>query len=170
MKALNILILALPLLTGGCAKVSFTFTGANLPPEIKTFSIANFYNDAMDGPANLGVRFTEGLKDYFLRNTSLNRQDEGGHLEFSGRITSFAVTPDAPGGGEFQTALLQRLTITVEVEFINMVDDEKSFKQPFSFFSQFDGNTTLSAVEDGLITVIFEQIIFDIFNKTVADW
>lgn len=153
-----------------CAKFQFTFTGASLDPEIKTFSVEPFYNEALDGPANLNINFTEALKEYYQRNTSLKIVGTAGDLEFSGKIKSYRVAPEAAGGGDLQNAQLQRLTIIVTVDFINNFDDEKSFSKDFSFFQQFDADKNLTEVENELIEEIFKQIVFDIFNSTVADW
>jgi hypothetical protein len=154
----------------GCAGAKFTFTGANLSPEIKTLTIINFYNDATDGPANLGINFTESLKEYFQRNTKLVLVPAEGHLQFEGKIIGYTVTPMAQGAQASQSAQLQRLTITVEVIFTNNKEDEKDFKQNFSFFADFSASQNLRDVETTLVPQIFDQIIFDIFNKSVANW
>lgn len=153
-----------------CAGFGFTFTGANLDPAIKNFNVETFYNEAMDGPANLNIQFTETLKTYYQRNTPLKIIESNGDLGFSGKITRYEVTPEASGGGELQNAQLQRLTIAVNVDFVNNYDDSKSFVKDFSFFEKFNAEENLSDVEDKLIKKIFEQIILDIFNATVADW
>jgi len=162
----------LMLLCTTCAQAPrITFTGVSIDPNVESFSVENFYNDAPDGPADLGIRFTESMREYFQRNTPLNQITGAGDLQFAGSITGYNVTPVAAGAGEFQGAQLQRLTITVSVDYINLYDEESSFdRRSFSFFQDFDANQTLAQVEDQLITEIFDQVIFDIFNATVADW
>lgn len=159
-------------LAHSCARAPrFTFTGISLSPDIKTFSVENFFNDALDGPADMGIRFTESLREYYQRNTPLRQITSAGDLQFSGRITRYDVRPVAAGAQETQGAQLQRLSITVSVDYINIYEDEKSFQNSaFSFFEDFPANRNLADVENDLIRNIFEQIIFDIFNKTVADW
>jgi len=154
----------------GCAKTTITFTGANLPPDVKTVSIANFYNETSEGPANIAIRFTEDLKEYFQRNTRLYLIKEEGDIQFEGKIVSYQATPLAPQAGGNQSAALQRLTVGVEVQFTNTKEDKKDFKQVFSFYQDFSATQTLREVENSLIPIIFEQIIFDIFNKSVANW
>ncbi len=54
---------------------------------------------------------------------------------------------------------------------MNNKDDDESFSRTFQFYEDFDSRTsTLTAEEDRLIDAIFERIVFDIFNATVADW
>ncbi|NLR90522.1 MULTISPECIES: LPS assembly lipoprotein LptE [Flammeovirga] len=155
-----------------CTGVKFTFSGVNIDPRIKTFSIEPYTNEASDGPATMAFQFTDDLTQYILRNTSLLPAPQGqkGDIEFSGAITGYRVTPVSPGGGESQQTQQQRLTITVKTNFINNYDDEKSFDQGFSFFYDFPGNQTVQQVETEAIDVIFEQIIYDTFQKALADW
>ena len=45
------------------------------------------------------------------------------------------------------------------------------FERRFSFFRDFDQTTTdLSANEEAFVIEIFEQIIIDVFNASVANW
>ncbi len=167
-KAL-IILFVLGVTLNSC-RVSYSFTGVSLDPRIKTISVENFYNEAYDGPANMSILFTETLRDYFQKNTPLSLVGEG-DLQFSGSVTKYDVSPVAPrAGDEIQTAQLQRLTIEVKVSFVNNFDDEKSFEKAFSQFEDFDANVNLQSVEAELIDTIFDRIVFDIFNKSVADW
>lgn len=172
-KLCLIIVFVLPFVLSSCAGVNFSFLPGVINYDIyKLLRIENFYNDAVEGPANMQIDFTERLKDYFLTNTPLKlvTEDEA-DMVIEGGITSYTVAPAAPGGGEDQTAQLQRLTITVSVDFIDNVDDNNSFEgQRFSFFQDFDANQNLTDVETELVDAIFEQLVFDIFNKTAANW
>ena len=168
-KTIVALILLCSLIS--CAKLpSLTFTGINLPVEIKTIRINNFYNDANAGPVNLGVRFAEETRDFYQKNTPLVQVTNNGDLEIYGKIISYKVAPIAARANDLQTAERQRLSVTVSIDFINNFDEIKSFEQDFSFFDDFDAKQNLAEVEDQLLKTIFNQIITDIFNKTVADW
>lgn len=167
-------ILLMTLLLGGCG--IYSFTGANISPDIKTVSIEFFYNESGDGPPDLSLQFTEGLKEYFQNNTNLAIDNTGnGDLQFSGNIARFnyaAMAPTSSGQiNQPDNAGLQRLTIAVGVEYINTRDDTFNFDQQFSFYADFDPNTTsISAIEPQLIEQIFEQLYLDIFNASVANW
>ena len=54
----------------------YSFTGASISPEVKTISFENFFNNSPLGPSNMSVLFTEKIKDYFERNTSLEIVEE----------------------------------------------------------------------------------------------
>jgi hypothetical protein len=153
----------------------YSFTGANLDPNIKSISVQNFYNDSGGGPANMMQLFTERLRDYYQRNTSLSLVDNAGDLQLEGAIVGWNLAPVAPtaSGNENigDLSSLQRLTITVRVSYVNTYDETQSFDRNFSFYSDYNPNTTtLQAEEARLIDEIFESIVFDIFNATVANW
>jgi hypothetical protein len=64
-----------------------------------------------------------------------------------------------------------RLTISIEVEYLNTVNEEENLKRTFSFFKDYDPRTTsILQVESQLIEEIFQNIIQDIFTATVANW
>jgi len=151
----------------------YSFTGVNTTAE--TISIQNFFNDSGEGPANLSQRFTEELKDYFQQNTNLTLVDNDGDLQLEGSITGYRTRPVAPTAARSDevadVAGLTRLTIQVNVDYINVQNEELNFNRGFSFYEDYDSrNSTLASEEDRLIEVIFDQVVFDIFNATVADW
>lgn len=158
-----------------CGSVQYSFTGASLGPEVKTIAIDNFYNDAGGGPANLSQQFTEEIKDYYTRNTSLAVVSANGDLQLEGSIVGYQFSPVAPqASGTDQRsdqAGLMRLTITVKASYVNTYDDTFDFNnKTFSFYEDFPADQDPSTQEERLINTIFEQIIFDIFNATVANW
>ncbi len=155
-----------------CSGIAANFTGGRLDPsKYQTITIQNFFNDATEGPANLGINFTERMKEYYQRNTPLKLVPESQQLDLGGSIVGYGVSPVAPSGGDVnQQAQLQRLTITVKVEYTDYVDDSKTFNKNFSFFKDFGANQTLIAVEAEFVEEIFDQIVFDIFNSTYANW
>jgi hypothetical protein len=177
MKLLRYIAIFCLLITGAiylqsCAGVAVNFTGGRLPPDkYQTITIQNFFNDTPEGPANLGINFTERMKEYYQRNTPLKLLPESQQLDLGGSIVGYGVSPVAPGGGDInQQAQLQRLTITVKVEYTDYVNDTKTFTKSFSFFKDFGAEQTLISVEAEFIEEIFDQIVFDIFNATYANW
>jgi hypothetical protein len=163
------------LLFQGCS-IKYSFTGTNINYDlVKTFSVDNFFNDSGGGPANMEQRFTEALKEYYQRNTSLELVRSNGDLQFMGAITGYNLTPQAVVSSSDPNlpdrAGQMRLTIRIDVEYINMTNEEENLKQSFSFFQDYDPRTTtLLDVENQLVEEIFENIIQDIFTATVANW
>lgn len=150
----------------------YTFTGTTITAE--TMSIQTFFNDADGGPPNLAQTFTDKLKDYFQQNTNLTLVPIDGELAIEGAVVNYRLSPLAPTSSNDpnagDAAALTRLTITVKASYVNQVDDEFDFDKTFSFYADFDTNLDLTSVEDQLIDEIFEQIILDIFNASVANW
>lgn len=167
-------LFALLILATSCG--IYSFNGASIDyNQTKTISIANFINESGSGPPNMGNTFTEGLKDYFQRRSKLELVQKQGDLQFEGAVSNYTVRPQAisSSGNSNQAdgTGLMRLTISVQVVFTNTKNEEENLQQAFSFYSDYDpANTTLNAVEDDLVEEIFEQLYFDIFQASVAQW
>lgn len=172
-KSVWLILLVSTLLTA-CG--AYSFNGASIDyAKTKTLSISNFFNDTAGGPPNMGQTFTEDLREYFQRNTKLELVSSKGDLQFEGAISSYSVRPQAVSSSGSRTQSdqsgLMRLSINVEVAFTDITDEEKGFKRGFSFYADYDPQrTTLTAAEDDLVAEIFDQIIFDIFQASVAQW
>ena len=122
----------------------------------------------------MSVLFTEKIRDYYQQNTNLALIDDNGDLQIDGYISNYTVTPVAanaassPNGQDVSTQ--QRITITVFATYINTQDDTFDFERNFSFFIDFDQDTDLSSNEEAFVEEVFDQIVIDIFNASVANW
>ena len=65
-------------------KISYSFTGANLSPEIKTYTVYYFPNRARLVNPTLSQMFTEDLREKLQRQTSLDEIQDNGDLIFEG--------------------------------------------------------------------------------------
>jgi len=146
----------------------YNFTGANIPPEIKTVSVDNFINETGLGPPRLPQNFSEKLRDYMQSNSTLRGVRKDGDLQFEGSIIGYTISPIGPTAQEL--ASRNRLTITIKVKFINTVKEKESFEQPFNFYFDYPQSQSLTQVEDEAIETITNQIVFDIFNKALSNW
>ena len=154
----------------------YSFKGISIAPNISTFFVDQFQTGVANAPPDLGQRFSENLKDIILSNSRLDLVESAPDIEFTGRIASFSVQSVAPsrdtnndGATEFGSSL-NRLTITVFVDYINNQNDEDTWNQTFSFFKEFDSTSNLSDVQEELIDEIFEQLTNDIFNRAFTNW
>ncbi|MCD6332480.1 MAG: LptE family protein [Bacteroidales bacterium] len=161
------ILLFLFILDSGCT-VKYSFTGASISPDTKTFSVKYFPNHAPLVNPMLSQEFTEALKDKFISQTSLNLVSEGGDLQFEGDIERYETKPMAIRGDD-QTALT-RFTIGVKVKFTNLKDPSKNFESNFSQYEDYDSEKSLDEVEAELVDLIMQKIIEDIFNKAVVNW
>lgn len=151
----------------------YNFTGVAISPDVQSIAIQNFYNNAPLGPGNLGIVFTEQMKEYFLQNTSLSLVADEGDLQITGSIEDYNLAPVAVGNAQSATGTpLTRFTITVLVSYLNTKDPSFNMEnRKFSFFKDIDqNNVSFSANERSFIEEIFAQIILDVFSQTVANW
>lgn len=163
----TLLVFAIAIPQTGC-KVSYSFTGASIPPDVKTVSVQLFQNLSSLVNPTLSSYLTEELKNKFVTQTSLNLVPDFGDLAFSGQITGYRVAPVAIQGNE--VAALNRLTITVKVKFENSKDNKLSYDKSFTQYEDFGSNQNFSAVESELVRLIVEKLVDDIFNNAVANW
>ena len=68
-------------------KVTYSFSGVNISPEVLTYSVQYFPNRAPIVQAQLSQVFTDALLDKIQGNTSLNLSTDGGDVSFSGDAT-----------------------------------------------------------------------------------
>jgi hypothetical protein len=146
----------------------YSFTGASIDPNVSSFSVRTLVNQAPLVVPTLSQDLTEALRLKFITNTNLRQKETGGDLEFSGFISNYQVSPVAPQADE--VAAVNRLTITVNIEFVNHQNDKQSWTNSFSRYADYDSSKDLASVADQLIDEIIEQLVEDIFNKAVVNW
>jgi len=150
----------------------YSFKGISIPPDISTFYVEQFQNSTVNGPADIGQQITESLRDIVLRSSRLSYNDTDPDIEFVGRVNRFDVTSVAPqesDGGRFGSSL-NRLQISVMIDYVNNKNEEDNWSQSFSFFQDFESTEDLTSVQDELILTIFEQLTEDIFNRAFTNW
>lgn len=148
--------------------MGYSFTGASIPVDAKTFSIDQIQNVATMVIPILSSTLTDALKDRFSRQTRLSQIREDGDMAFSGEITNYISSPIAVTGDEY--ASMNRLTVTVKIRFVNKFDPESNFDKSFSAYEDYDSNRLMQEVEPTLIPQIVEKLVEDIFNASVSNW
>ncbi|MCL7753719.1 LptE family protein [Polaribacter sp. Z022] len=147
---------------------AYSFTGGSTG-NAKTLQVDFFPNQAALVEPTLSQRFTNDLLDLFTRQTNLTTVKSNGDLYFSGEITGYRVTPMSATSN--QTAAQNRLTITVNVRYVNKTDEKKDFEKQFSFYSDFGANSQLTgSVLEAALDEIMDRLTQDIFNASVGEW
>lgn len=154
-------------LVSGC-KISYSFSGTSIQPDVKTYTVEYFENKAQRIYPSLANTVTEELIDKYKKLTRLNMVSEMGDITVSGIITGYDTKPMAITADE--VASQNRLTITVKIMFTNRLHPDEDFEKSFSAYSDYDSMQSLDAVEGALCEDIVEILIEDIFNATVANW
>jgi hypothetical protein len=151
----------------GCS-VSYSFSGASIPPQVKTVSVQYFLNRASIVQPGLSQLLTETLIDKCKAQTNLSMINSAGDVSFEGEITDYNTLPLTVGADA--TAAMNRFTITVKIRFKNSVDPTLSYDQVFSRYKDYDSSKDLSQVEKQLSVDIVELLVEDIFNQAFVNW
>ena len=164
-----IAFMAATLLLSGCGvAIKYSLSGASIPPDAKTFSVAYFPNNATMVSPILSSTLTDALIDIFSRRTRLQQVEEGGDFAFEGEITNYTSVTASVSSDDY--AVLNRLTITVKVRFTNAIDETMSFNKTFSAYEDYDSTQLLTEVEGTLIPEIVDKIVTDIFMASASNW
>ena len=150
-------LLLAALVTAGCGvTIKYSLSGASIPPDAKTFSVAYFPNNATMVSPILSSTLTEA------------QVDEGGDFAFEGEITGYSSTTASVASDDY--ALLNRLSITVKVRFTNVLDEAMSFNKSFTAYADYDSTKLLTEVAGELVPEIVDQLVNDIFQAAASNW
>ena len=166
LKYIVLVVLAISL--NGCGG-GYSFTGASISTDVKSFQVNWFQNNALLVEPGLDRDFTNSLIDLLLNQTNLDLVKSNGDLVYEGEITDYRISPTT-STAEI-TAAQNRLTMTVNVRFYNNKNEEDDFEQRFSFFYDYPASAQLTGtVKVAAYEEIFERLTQDIFNASLAKW
>ena len=146
----------------------YSFSGASIPSEAKSFSVEYFKTSTSSAPSLLSRILTESLSDLIISQTNLDFVEFDGDLRFSGKISKYQITPISINSNE--SVGKNRLTISVFVKYENTFNDELSYEKSFSHYSDFESSDNFANVEENLIEEIKDVILENIFNKAFVNW
>ena len=153
-------------LNNGCG--IYSFSGISIPSEIKTIHIQYIKNNANLIEPSLSNNLTEKLKTKCLNEGGLIWEEINPDVSFSGKIKKYAISPIAIQNNE--TAAKNRLTISVEITYVNNIDNSKNFNQLFTDYIDFDSTENFYNEEIELNTAVTETLIDNIFNAAFLNW
>lgn len=162
------LLVSLLVLVNSCS-ISYKFNGASINyDKVKTISIADFPIKAAYVYAPLATKFNEKLKDVYVQQTRLRLIPRNADLAIEGEITGYNQYNQAVKADGYSSEV--KLTITVNVRYVNNTNHEEDFEQQFTAFRTYDSKQMLTAVQDELIDQMVKDITDQVFNATVANW
>tara|TARA_B110000967_G_scaffold3553_1_gene3622 strand:+ start:74 stop:586 length:513 start_codon:yes stop_codon:yes gene_type:complete len=154
-------------LVSGCG--AYSFTGISLSSKTKTFQVNYFQNTSALIEPGIERDFTLALQDLILNQTNLDLVKSNGDILYEGEIVEYRISPTTATASN--TAAQNRLTIGINVRFVNKDDDEADFEKRFSFFFDFEGSAQLiGSQKTTAIEEIFERITQDVVNASLANW
>ncbi len=161
-------IFFLIILGGVLLSSCYTFNGGTTG-NAKSAYVAFFKNEALNVNPSLSQILTDKLKDKLLRETKLQLlTSDTADMQFYATITGYTTSPSSVGSGD--VTLKTRLTITLNVKFINKTDKKKNFESTVSSFSDYDASKNLSDVESVVVDDAGTKLIQEIYNRALNNW
>ncbi len=158
--------LCLVLVLQGC----YSFTGASLPPHIKTVAVPLVEDRSRAGVAQLSAEFTEKLIETIESQSSLSIESDISRADglVKAMIVSFSDEPSQIGS-ETERAITNRITIVVRAFFTDQVEKTPFFtRTSFNGFADYDVGDF--AGKEEAIDAAVDQIVDDLFNRIVSNW
>ncbi|WP_162946638.1 LptE family protein [Chitinophaga barathri] len=154
----------------GACSIKYSAAGASIHPDAKTVLVRFIENRAPQNNPQLSQQITEKLRQKILAQTRLTQTNEqNADYEFKGTVTGYSVSNAAVT--DIDKPATARLTITLNITFINRVGDKKGFaNQSFSRSADFNASQSLNSAESRLLAEIVPNLVDDVFNRAFANW
>ena len=152
---------------------NYSFTGASIPEGTESFQVNFFENEAGNSMGSifepgLDRDFTIALQNILQNQTNLQLLSSDADLIYEGEIKDYRVSPMTSTSN--LQASQNRLTVGINVRFINIKKEEDNFERKFSFYFDYPAETQLLNIKSEAHDIIFERITQDIFNAYLAKW
>jgi outer membrane lipopolysaccharide assembly protein LptE/RlpB len=149
----------------GCV---YSFTGASVPPHLKTIAIPLIDDQSGFGEAGLREQFTTQLQQLFISDNSLEVADRAGaDAILEGAIVSINDAPAVVSQGEQVTR--RRITVSARFTFQDMKLRKKMWEKSFSQWGDYDSGGGLSQRSTGIQDAL-KKIADDVLLETVSGW
>lgn len=152
----------------------YSFTGASVPPHLKTVYIAPVDDRSGSGELRLRENFKEKLTEKFLNDNTLQvaeRANADALVECTiVSFTDIALTV-SPGNRTTETVSGKQITIGAKVLFRDLVKKKTISEKNYSSFDVY--STTSGNVQDNRIQAVnntIDKLSDDILIGTVSNW
>jgi hypothetical protein len=158
-------VVGLSVVLQGCI---YSFTGASVPPHLKTVAIPLVDDQSGFGEAGLREQFTTQLQQLFISDNSLEVADRAGaDAILEGAITSITDAPAVVSQGEQVTR--RRITVNCRFAFQDMKLRKKMWEKSFSQWGDYESGGGLSQRSTGIQDAL-KKIADDVLLETVSGW
>ncbi len=156
----------------GC---SYSFTGASVPPHLKTISIPLFVDRSGSGEFDLSERLTNGLTRKFIDDNTLTVGDKlKSDSIIEGTIISLTDAPAVLSGADNvgENITSRRITITVKAVYRDLIKRQIIFERNFSNYGDYpvNDNADVITVRRKAIETAVDRITEDILLGVVSNW
>ncbi len=146
----------------------YSFTGASVPPHLKTIGIPIVDDQSGFGDPALREQITQQLVQRFLNDNSFTVAGPAtADAVIKGVITAVRDAPQVVQPGE-QVAR-RRITVTVRVAFQDLKLRKTVWEKEFSQWGDFPSGGGVTQRNEGLAEAI-RKLTEDILNETVSGW
>lgn len=146
----------------------YSFTGATIPSHLETIAIPLVEDRSVGGPAGLNQQLTDLLIDRFVGRTRLTlvSEEEQADAVLYVEIMRYDNDPAGVTGGE--VAALNRVSVSIQVRYVDRVQDEERLARSFS------QNETYDAIQIDLelptAEIVLINLADDVFTAATSDW
>ncbi len=148
----------------------YSFKGT-LPPHLKNISIPVFQDKTAE--FNIQQTVTDQIRLGFIKENILQLvEGNNSHSELTGVILSvtdkpLVYTTDSEVG---ESVTEYRITVSVEAEWYDKIEEKSVFKERFSGYSEYDPTGATDRTRDIALQEAIDNITEDIINRILADW
>jgi len=162
-----LLVMLVISLLAGCNV--YKFTGASIPPDVKTVRVQYIENKARYNNPQLSPQLTDKLRQKIVSQTKLTQvNNDEADFDISGAITQYDVSTSGISNQQVST---NRLTVSVSLVLLNR---KKPGEQPRNISASrsfdFSASLTLTQAERQLNDEIIRNLTDEIFNQLFSDW
>lgn len=144
----------------------YTFTGASVPPHLKTVAIPLLEDVSGFGEAGLREKFTQKLIELFRSDNNLEIGERlSADSIIEGSITTVVDAPSIIGGNNIVRT--RRVTVTVHASYTDMKLHRKVWERDFSNWGEY---TQGQQTRDVALTDAVNKVAEDILLETVSGW
>lgn len=165
-KGILLTILCLGFLLQSCGH--YSFTGADVHPDLKTFTVSRVINQSGSVNPNLSIDIQDKLVNRLNRQTTLQELPSGGGLLYDIVIDSYALQATSISSGA--VASESKFQIGIKCTFTNSKDEKKDFEKKFSVNRNFPSTTTFQDAEAQLLDEMIDELVDKIFNESLVNW
>jgi len=160
------LAVLVPAVASGCAY--YSFSGASIPEHISTIAIPQVEDNSLSTQTALDESLTQLLISRFVNQTrlSLETRDDVADALLRVQITRYANAPTSVSGEELATR--NRVTITVNVNYEDQVEETSFLSRTFSGFEDYDPLDP--EAEDEAARAALQKVADDIFTAATSNW
>lgn len=163
-----VVLLVGTLFLSGCA--FYSFSGASIPSHLDTIAIPIAEDNTTNPVGSMDRNLTDLLTDAFVGRTrlSLDNTESDADILLATRITRYTNQPTGVSGDERATT--NSVTIRVDVQYLDQVQDSTMVDQVFTGSAEYDPTQSGLSGEEEAARLALERVSEDIFNSTTSDW